>query len=98
MEGKGRLIKSNGYTYTGDFHSNRRHGEGMLESPEGIYTGKFSQNKFDGHGIMKYSNGDNYDGEWINGCRNGHGKGFFKQPGILYDGDWEKDKVLCKCW
>ena len=42
-------------------------------------------------GIMKYSNGDKYDGNWINDAKNGQGKMEYAN-GDIYNGRWKNDK------
>lgn len=45
----------------------------------------------DGKGKYNYSNGCEYEGDFLNGER--HGKGAFYWPtGTYYKGDWQKDK------
>ena len=43
-----------------------------------------------GYGTMKYSNGDYYNGLWVNGKKEGKGCMDF-QNGDKYDGEWKND-------
>lgn len=43
-----------------------------------------------GKGTMKYSNGTEYKGDWVNGIR--HGKGVIKYNNGIYEGEWINDK------
>lgn len=44
----------------------------------------------DGNGTMKYSDGTEYTGDWINGVR--QGQGIMKYNNGIYDGEWQNDK------
>jgi hypothetical protein len=47
--------------------------------------------KHHGKGVMKWANGDEYEGKWIDGKR--HGKGLMKwADGREYTGDWVNDR------
>ena len=62
---------------------------------ENFYEGKVNNKGLDikckeGKGIMKYYNGDEYEGEWLNDQKNG--KGTMKyNDGLKYDGEWKND-------
>ena len=45
-----------------------------------------------GIGVLSFSNGDIYDGEWIEGQRNGKGK--FKSINEEYLGYWKNNKKM----
>ena len=47
-----------------------------------------------GIGVFTYSNGDKYDGEWIEGNRNG--KGIFISNADKYSGYWKDGKKMEK--
>lgn len=44
----------------------------------------------DGKGTMKYSNGTEYIGDWVNGVRQGRGK--MRYDNGVYDGEWQNDQ------
>jgi len=44
----------------------------------------------DGKGTMKYSNGTEYTGDWVNGVRQGQGK--MKYDNGVYEGEWQNDQ------
>ena len=55
------------------------------------FIGYFKENKFDGYGKFKYKNlGEVYEGQFINGKRQGIGKYFYKN-GDIYEGYWMDD-------
>lgn len=39
---------------------------------------------------MLYANGDLYEGQWIDGMKEGYGA-FTKENGDYFEGDWHKD-------
>lgn len=50
-----------------------------------------------GHGTLFESNGDSYEGDWVNGRRHGRGRAVYGgRPvdgfgGDVYEGHWEDD-------
>lgn len=46
-----------------------------------------------GKGVYKWSNGDIYDGEFINDKRNGLGVYFWSEKGGTYRGEWKGDRM-----
>ena len=58
----------------------------------GTYIGYVNKetNSPDGQGKMMYDNGDVYDGEWVNGVRQGIGRMTYAN-GDIYDGAWLND-------
>jgi hypothetical protein len=53
--------------YTGEWHGSRRHGRGVHIFAGGVskYEGQFKDNKRHGRGAFTYTNGNVFDGEWI---------------------------------
>ena len=41
-----------------------------------------------GPGTYTYTNGDTYEGEWVDGMRHGQGSYTFKGTGTKYSGTW----------
>ena len=41
---------------------------------------------------MKLSNGNIYDGQWIEGIKNGRGVLFEASTKVVYDGEWKNNK------
>eukprot|EP00088_Acartia_fossae_P007055 TRINITY_DN1327_c0_g1_i1.p1 TRINITY_DN1327_c0_g1~~TRINITY_DN1327_c0_g1_i1.p1 ORF type:complete len:203 (-),score=48.00 TRINITY_DN1327_c0_g1_i1:333-941(-) len=56
-----------------------------------IYEGCWKNKAADGYGKMKWINGDRYEGEWLNGLREGKGAYFSKASGCSYDGQYKND-------
>jgi hypothetical protein len=67
-----------------------RDGRGFeLHPNSNTYIGQFKDGKAHGIGTYKWANGEEYDGQWVNGVR--QGKGVWKgNLGInVYIGDWK---------
>jgi hypothetical protein len=47
----------------------------------------------EGRGIFTYVNGDEYNGQWVNGKMHGRGK-FVWSNGEVFDGDWANDVMI----
>ena len=56
----------------------------------GEYTGEMRDGVPHGKGVFKYKNGNEYDGEFIKGMKDGHGR--YKSNEGEYDGFWKEDK------
>lgn len=55
------------------------------------YSGYVNESRQpDGKGTMKYSDGSEYTGDWVNGVRQGQGK--MKYDNGVYEGEWQNDK------
>jgi hypothetical protein len=50
-------------------------------------------NRKNGKGKMIYTNGDIYEGGFIDGMPNGKGKYTFSKDGV-YEGEWKDDEFL----
>ncbi|XP_062944363.1 radial spoke head 10 homolog B [Cynocephalus volans] len=97
-----RCYKS-GNIYEGQWEDNMRHGEGRMRwlSTSEEYTGQWEwgiQNGFGTHTwflkripYSQYPLRNEYVGEFVNGCRHGHGK-FYYASGAMYDGEWISNK------
>ena len=96
----GEIRYANGDSYAGELAGSLRHGNGMLHRANGdAYTGSFVRDLFSGHGEMHRQPfirgsarfvGQRYEGEWLHGRRNGHGK-FIVGDGCVYDGGFVDD-------
>ena len=71
------------------------------------YEGKFenifsNQSDYDilfnkeGEGKIIYSNGDIYEGKWVNFRKNGKGK-IITNDGIIYESEWNEDNECFIC-
>jgi len=56
------------------------------------YTGNFDKGLRNGNGVGYYSNGNIYEGEWVNDKKHGHGKYIFKN-GDIYEGEFKNDEI-----
>jgi uncharacterized protein len=79
--------------YVGEFKDGKYDGYGvLLMSARTFYLGQFKDGKFHGYGIYtNRADSRSYDGEWINGKRNGQGS-YIGQFGREYIGQWRDDK------
>ena len=112
-EGRGAWMDVNtrGTTYLGSWVANQMHGQGILEMNDGyMYNGTFVYGACTGQAKIRYSvaQGDSvsepatYEGEMVNGAR--QGTGTYRQPylnGIRgawweYSGLWEDDEMVGK--
>ena len=67
-------------------------GKGAFIYPSGAkYVGEFKEGKIHGKGILYFSNGDEYNGNWVDHYRTGKGKMTFKKGG-QYIGQFKKNK------
>jgi len=48
--------------------------------------------KKNGTGILKLANGNLYDGQWINGLKNGRGVYLDAATRVIYSGEWNEGK------
>merc|ERR1712038_1237143 len=56
------------------------------------YDGDWSNKAAHGYGVMRWQNGDRYEGDWVEGMRQGRGKYTCKASGGQYEGDYRGDK------
>lgn len=96
MTGPGRLIKSSGEVYKGNFENGKFHGEGTLVQEVGdtryAYEGNWKEGIMDGHGHEQFQDGSSYLGYYKNGKFSG--KGILNQKdGSIYNGQF-KDSIF----
>jgi uncharacterized protein (TIGR02145 family) len=70
--GQGKFISST-ITYDGEWSEGKLNGLGTLKTTTYSYTGNFAFNKKNGKGRIEYSNGEIYDGDWVNDTIQGKG-------------------------
>jgi hypothetical protein len=88
----GTYVYEDGTTYSGDWMSNKPHGQGNLIYPSGDkYSGSFKNGKMHGHGTYTYENGDMYAGDWKEGIISGNGV-FSWANGDNYFGEFKDGK------
>jgi len=75
-------------TYTGQWHKDKRNGDGRMLWDDGIsYEGEWENDEMHGEGTFIIPNKDKYVGCFSNGKK--HGKGtLFYPDGITYEGEW----------
>lgn len=60
-----------------------------------IYEGEWYAGKRSGKGLHKLENGNRYEGSWENDMKNGPGKYFYMERGLVYTGSWKDDIAKC---
>ena len=68
----------NGGTYYGELKDDQRYKRGAMVYSEGFYKGatleaEFLDNLVHGHGILTIAEGDVFEGDYLNGFKNGYG-------------------------
>ena len=63
-------------------------GQGTYHYKNSLYIGNWKKNKKEGKGIIHYSNGDCYDGDFLNNLRDGRGIYCYKEKDNCYQGNW----------
>lgn len=90
--GIGKNIYPNGATYIGEWCDGRKHGNGTFVYPSGdIFSGTFVGG-MPAKGKYKWTNGNIYEGEYLNGKRNGRGK-YTWVNGDTYEGEFVNGKI-----
>lgn len=56
------------------------------------YKGEMKDGQPNGHGVMHGSDHSVYEGEWVNGRRNGRGRSVWPD-GFRYDGQWKDNEI-----
>jgi len=93
------VLKYSEGRYTGEVseETGEPEGTGMIEFPGNdehkrqIYEGEFKDKKAHGTGVMKWSEGDKYEGDWVQGLRHGKGTYISKAAGCKYEGEYVDD-------
>ncbi|MFM2112665.1 MAG: hypothetical protein RLZZ271_1325 [Pseudomonadota bacterium] len=85
--------------YEGGCLKGRAHGVGKVTPVvpgQGSYEGEFRFGFIHGQGRFSYPNGDVYEGQWVDGLRNGGGRLIFGPGsswyGDRYEGQWKDDQ------
>ena len=91
LEGPGKLfLREEKIFYDGLFKNNIIY-KAKIFLNEGIYYGEIKNNKINGKGKMNYSNGDFFDGNWVDKKKVGNGI-FIYKDGCKYIGQFSNDK------
>ena len=90
LDGQGKLEMVTGVVYEGKFKENLIHGQGMVQWPDSSsYKGSFKLGLKHGSGIYKNpKKGVIYEGEWVEGKREGKGRLTLKD-GSVYEGEFK---------
>eukprot|EP00092_Neocalanus_flemingeri_P012921 GFUD01013920.1.p2 GENE.GFUD01013920.1~~GFUD01013920.1.p2 ORF type:complete len:203 (+),score=71.69 GFUD01013920.1:103-711(+) len=85
-------------SYTGEVNDAKvPEGDGVFEyrgdDDDGrlCYDGEWKNKAAAGYGVMKWQNGDRYEGDWVEGLRQGKGKYISKSTGGKYEGEYTSD-------
>ncbi len=91
--GRGRLIFHDNTVYKGSFRYGKKHGYGIITTPEGdTYKGNWKNDLEHGYGELFFKNGDIYKGQWRSGKQ--HGEGIFLwKSGKKYEGSWKNGEI-----
>lgn len=96
----GTWAHEGGYTYTGEWLSNKQHGQGTAVFASGDkYVGEFEGGTYNGQGTYTYEGGDKYVGGFKHGNYNGQGTytaadGSILKEGIWKDGEFQNDQEI----
>ena len=90
--GKGKLTRSDGFEYEGEFKNDLFHGKGTNTVPNGMkYIGDFKNGEWHGKGTIIFPDGAKYVGDLKMGALNG--KGYLSKPdGSYYEGEYLNNK------
>jgi hypothetical protein len=80
----------NGDIYEGEIVNLQPEGYGWLKTREFKYTGYFKDNNFEGRGHIKYENGEEFDGYFANGLKEGPGCLKNITGRIIHKGNWHE--------
>jgi len=89
------LMKSISGTYSGGCKKGLANGYGKAQGTDS-YEGQFKKGWPNGTGTYKWSTGETYTGDWINGVRDGKGKYVSNAQGrdSVLSGYWKHDKYV----
>ena len=94
--GLGKLFRNNQLIYNGNFNNSKFQGSGILyHNGLKVYEGEFENDVFWGSGISYYETTENieYDGEWVNGSKHGHGTLYSDSGEIVYSGTFHNNEI-----
>jgi hypothetical protein len=75
LEGKGKMVWTNGDEYEGQFSKDYRNGSGIMKYRNGdVYRGEFKMGKAHGRGHYTWKSGEVYEGGFTDGQMDGHGR------------------------
>ncbi|KAH3723085.1 2-isopropylmalate synthase [Pelomyxa schiedti] len=62
----------------------------LHHDPGGSYVGERKNDEFHGEGVRLWSNGDRYQGDWVDGKEHGNGTKRWARDGSSFTGVWER--------
>lgn len=97
--GKGTLKFHDGSSYDGEFKSNRQEGQGTFKWMNKkdkqhfghTYTGAWKDNYMNGEGVYNLPDGTSYEGQYVDGLKDGHGA-FCTRNGHIMRCEWREGK------
>lgn len=90
LNGRGKLLWSDGASYTGHFESGKFHGNGCYkDARNNKFVGRWKRGYRDGPGKEYDRDGGSYSGGFRKGRRHGYGR-YTDFEGRLYTGGWER--------
>ena len=93
--GNGEQRQEGVYHYKGGFENDMYSDEGKYIYEDGTgrqYQGHWENGKYHGQGSYTFQNGDIYNGNYVNGQKQGKGILTMNEKGISYDGEWHEGK------
>ena len=94
--GKGRLTiqdeKGNFDVYEGEWKEDRAFGDGIYKNKKFIYSGQWKDDQFNGSGTLEIFDESIYEGEFLEGSKDGKGKLIFLKDMTVYEGEFKEDK------
>ncbi len=92
INGKGKIVYTDGNIYEGDFVNGKKEGQGTFTVKNGqVYVGQFANEKYSGKGKMTFPDGESYDGDWVDEKMTGTGI-FTFNDGKVYVGQFSNDR------
>lgn len=94
-QGQGKLTsQADGYSYEGEFRSDKFNGFGQIEYDTGEkYNGQFKNGSRDGFGCSEFPDGTTYEGQWEKDVQHGEGT-MTTLTGDLVSGVWVEGQLL----
>lgn len=90
--GKAKINFSDGSTYTGGVHLDKKHGYGIFESKDSfIFKGNYRNDKRHGKGVLIFKDGETISGQWVDGKIQGYATQKLTS-GALFKGNFKNGK------
>ena len=90
LQGKGKMVWTNGDEYEGDFFKDYRNGVGIMKYKNGdVYRGEFKNGKIHGQGTYTWRNGEVYQGNFTDGNMDGQGRINYSGINVCAQGEFQ---------